>query len=86
MRLRSEFVAHDAGGEWVLVPVGGAGFSGIVRGNRTLGDILTLLRDDVTEEEIVAGMRGRYDAPVGAIEHDVAQALAELRRIGALDE
>jgi hypothetical protein len=86
MRLRPDFVAHDAGGEWVLVPVGGASFSGIVRGNRTLGDILTMLQDDTSEEEIVSSLRKRYDAPEGAIERDVARALDELRGIGAIGD
>ena len=37
MKLRKEFIAHDTGGESLLVPAGGAGFSGLVRGNKTFG-------------------------------------------------
>lgn len=85
MRLKDEFVAHDTGTETVLVGTGNSGFSGIVRGNRTLGAILSILADDVTEEQIVASMKERFDAPEGAIERDVARAITELRRIGAID-
>ena len=63
-----------------------AGFSGVVRGNRTLGAVLELLKSDVTEAELIAAMKERFDAPEGMIEADVARALAELRRIGALDD
>jgi hypothetical protein len=85
MKLKSDFVAHDTGSETVLVGTGNSGFSGIVRGNATFGAILEILADDVTEEQIVAEMKERFDAPEGAIERDVARALAELTRIGAID-
>jgi hypothetical protein len=57
-----------------------------VRGNKTLGAILALLKEDTTEEAIVAAMKERFDAPEDVIARDVKKALAELRKIGALDE
>ncbi|MCR5137193.1 MAG: PqqD family protein [Oscillospiraceae bacterium] len=86
MKLKREFIAHDTGTESLLVPAGGAGFSGLVRGNQTLGAILALLREDTSEEAVTAAMRQRYDAPEELIARDVKKALSELRRIGALDE
>lgn len=85
MKLKSEFIAHETESETVLVGTGNSGFTGIVRGNATLGAILEILSEDVTEEEIVAKMKERFDAPEGAIERDVKKALAELSRIGAID-
>ena len=85
MKLNKDFLLHDTGTESLLVPVGGAGFSGVVRGNKTLGAVLELLKADTTEAEIVAAMKARFDAPAGAIEADVQKALTELRKIGALD-
>lgn len=69
---------HRASGE--------AAFSGVVRGNRTLGTVLELLKEDTDEAAVVAAMRERFDAPEGAVERDVARVLAELRKIGALEE
>ncbi len=86
MKLKKEFLLHNAGEEAVLVPTGNAGFSGVVRGNKTLGAVLELLREETTEETIVAALKARFDAPAGAAEEDVAKALAALRKIGALDE
>ena len=86
MKLKKEFIAHDTGSESLLVPAGGAGFSGLVKGNKTLGVILDLLKEDTTETEIIAAMSARFDAPEAVITGDVKKALAELRRIGALDE
>ena len=85
MKLKKEFITHQAGSESLLVPTGAAGFAGLVKGNKTLGAILELLKQDTTEAEIIAAMQARFDAPEEAIARDVRRALAELRRIGALD-
>ena len=86
MKLNKEFLLHNTGSESILVPTGSAGFSGVVRGNKTLGAVLELLKEETTEVGIIAALKSRYQAPDGAIEKDVARALTELRRIGALDE
>ena len=86
MKLKKEFITHDTGSESLLVPTGKAGFAGLVKGNRTLGAILELLRQDTTEADIVAAMKERFDAPEEIIARDVKKALSELRKIGALDE
>lgn len=86
MKLKREFITHDIGNESLLVPLGGAGWSGLVRGNATLGAILALLKEETTEGEIVKAMAGRFDAPEEVIARDVGRALAELRKIGALEE
>ena len=54
MKLKKEFLLRNTGSESILVPAGGAAFSGIVRGNKTLGMILELLKEETTEAEIVA--------------------------------
>ncbi|MBP5236344.1 MAG: PqqD family protein [Clostridia bacterium] len=86
MKLSKDFLIHISGGKTDLIPVGGAAFSGIMRGNQTLGTILELLKSETTEEEIVSAMKEKYNAPDGIIERDVKKALSELRGIGALDE
>ena len=86
MKLKKEFIVHNTADESLLVPAGGAGFSGLVRGNRTLGAILELLGKDTTEEKLIAAMCERFDAPESVIAADVQKALRELRGIGALDE
>ena len=86
MKLKKEFITHDTEEESLLVPTGNAGFYGLVRGNRTLGAILALLKEDTTEEAVVAAMKQRFDAPEEIIARDVNKALSELRKIGAIDE
>ena len=86
MKLKKEFIVHNTAGESLLVPTGKADFAGLVRGNKTLGVILDLLKKETTEAEIVAAMAARFDAPEEVIARDVGKALSELRGIGALDE
>ena len=86
MKLNKDFILHIADGETVLVPTGKAKFSGVVRGNKTLGAVLELLRDETTEEKLVAAMKARFDAPEEIISRDVKKALEGLRKIGAIDE
>ena len=86
MKLKKEFITHTTATESLLVPTGSANFSGLVKGNKTLGVILELLKQDTTEEEIITAMKARFDAPEHIILRDVQKTLFELRRIGALDE
>ena len=86
MKLKKEFITYDTGEESMLVPTGGAGFSGLVKGNKTLGVILALLKEETTEEAVIAAMKARFDAQEEVIAADVRKALSELRSIGALDE
>ena len=86
MKIKEQFLTHEADGVSMLVPLGGAGFSGIVKGNRTLGAILELLKNDTTEDAVVEAMGRRFDAPEDVIRRDVQRAVRELRAIGALEE
>ena len=86
MKLKKEFITYDNGSESFLVPTGRTDFSGMVRGNKTLGAILALLKEETTEEEVINAMKQRFDAPEEIIIRDVQKAILELRRIGALNE
>ncbi len=86
MKLNNDFLTHTTENETLLVPVGEASFSGVVRGNKTLGALLELLKKETTEAELISALKARFDAPEGAIEADVQNALSKLREIGALDE
>ena len=86
MKLKDEFFVHGTGREALLVPAGGSRFAGIVKGNATLGAILSLLERDRSEAELLAAMGERYDAPEDVLARDLKKALDALRSIGALDE
>ena len=85
MRLKPEFLSHNSAGESYLVPTADASFSGMVKGNKTLGSIVEFLKEDTTEEQIIASMKAKYEAPEGAIERDVKRVIEELQKIDALE-
>ena len=85
MKLKSSFLTHNTSDESYLVPTSDVSFSGMVKGNKTLGAIIGLLKEDTTEEEIVKRMRERFDAPEDVIEKDVKHVIEELNKIGALE-
>lgn len=86
MKLCGDFLRHESSGETFLVPSGSAKFSGIIRGNKTLNLILTLLEHDTTQDEIIKTLRSEYSAPEGIIERDVQKVIDNLRETGALIE
>ncbi|MCR5815632.1 MAG: PqqD family protein [Ruminococcus sp.] len=86
MKLKKEFITHNSGNEAMLVSTGKASFSGMVKGNKTTGEIFELLKKDTTEAEIVKALRAKYEAPEGVIEKDVRKVLLELKNIGALEK
>jgi len=86
MKLNKNFLVHKTGKDTVIVPTGNAGFSGVVKGNETLGIILDLLKKDTTEKDITDIMVKEYDAPREVIEKDVKETINRLRKIGAVDE
>ena len=85
MKLKSDFVTHKTGDEQLMISVGG-GFNGMVRSNSTASKIIDLLADDTTEEKIVDALLEIYDADRERIAKDVARIIADLRKIGAIDD
>lgn len=86
MKLREEFILHEANGSQVLVATGKARFSGMVRCNRSAAAIVECLMRGASEAEICDSLERRFDAPRSVIAADVGRVLAQLRDIGAIDD
>ena len=86
MRLSNNYVYHMSHGEAALIPTGDTEFSGLVRGNKTLGALLELLQSDTTEEEMIRKLTERFNVTEETASRDVKRVLSELRKIGAIDE
>ena len=85
MKLRNEFLTHRNGTESFIVPADSAKFSGLIRGNKTFGDVVELLMNDTNENAIIHALKQKYSAPEGIIERDVSKALKILQEAGALE-
>ncbi len=86
MKLNRHFIVYTTDKETILVSSAESDFTGIVRGNHSLGAILELLKNGTGEESMIRQLRERFHAPEGVIEADVKKALSGLRKIGAIDD
>ena len=87
MKLSPNFLIHVQDDEHLLIPVSDAKFSGVVRGNKTFGAILSCLKEETTEEQIVASLKAQFEgADEEVIKADVAKALSELSKIEAITD
>ncbi len=85
MKLSPNFLIHVQDDEHLLIPVSDAKFSGVVRGNKTFGAILSCLKEETTEEQIVENLKAQFEgADEEVIKADVAKALSELSKIEAI--
>lgn len=86
MKLNNKFLLHISNDETFIIPSGEASFAGVIRGNKTLGVIASLLEHNITEDEIIRAMCKSYDAPEGMIERDVRKAINNLKSVGAITD
>ncbi len=86
MKLKDGFITHETEGEMIMVSAGNTQFNGLTRSNRTASFIVNCLKQETTEQQIVAAMLEKYDASEEVIAADVKKILNTLRKIGALDE
>lgn len=80
MKLRYEFVVQEVSDDFIAVAVGAdaSKFNGIVKMNKTSAFVFDQLKNDVTEDEIVAKMLEKYDAEEKRIRKDVKDFIAKL--------
>ena len=64
----------------------GGDFNGMVRSNSTAAEIIELLKNEITFEQIVDKMFEKYDAPREVLSADVKKVIDALRGIGAIDD
>lgn len=80
MKLRYEMLITEVDGVPVAVPVdSGKEFCGLIHMNGTAQDILEILREDVTEEEIIEKLLEMYNASKEQLEDAVKKVIDELR-------
>jgi hypothetical protein len=85
MKLKSGFITHNDGNQQIMIGAG-TEFNGLVKSNKTAAFIIDCLKTQTTEDEITAKMLEKYNAPKDVISTDVKKVIAELRKIGAIDD
>lgn len=87
MKLKDGFITYNTGDENLLVATGEAGksFNGIVRNNETAAFIAELLKNEITEDEIVKRILEEYDADEKTVRKDVKKLLDIFDKEGFLE-
>lgn len=88
MKIKSGLISHQVGEQYVTVTSeeSGKAFNGILRSNKIVVDILSMLEQEISEEELVDQLYDRYDARREQISSDVHKIIAKIREVGLLDE
>lgn len=87
MRLKNHFESMTMRDKLVAVPVGDdVDFNGALKLNKTAAAIFELLKNDVSEEQIVNALSQRFDAPREILAEDVRNYINEFRKRGLLAE
>ena len=88
MKLKCLFENVDMGDEIIAVPVGeGAGrIQGVLKLNREGREIVELLAEDTSEQEIVDRLSAKYDTDVQTLAGYVHNTISTLRAEGLIEE
>lgn len=86
MKLNENFLTQEIDDTQVMVATGDAEFSGIVRSNQTAAEIVDLLKEETTRDEVVDKMCAKYDEKRDVIAADVDMVIETLRKVGAITE
>lgn len=86
MRIKKGFVLRQVAEQYVVIATGEASkeFHGMVKLNQVGADIWQGLIEGHTEEEIVAILAAKYDAPEDKIKSDVAVLIEKMEQAGFL--
>ena len=88
MKLKVDFEIMELDDETVAIPLGKNAklFHGVIKMNDTGAYIMNLLKEDISEEDIVRLIDMEYDASKEQIAADVHSYLDEFRTRGLLEE
>ena len=86
MHLKKEFITHVVNGEQIMVAVGKADFSGLVRSNPTAGFIVDCLKTETDLKKITEAMLAKYEVDEETARRDAEAVIGKLRSIGAIED
>lgn len=88
MRLKDDFILHNTGDDFVIIATGEAAknFNGMIKLNNMGGEIVTLLKNEITEEKVVKAIVDKYEVDYDTAKEDITNLLNSLRKVGIIIE
>ena len=84
MKLKSTFITHNSGNEQLMISAGGD-FNGMVRSNSTAGEIIDMMKKEITREEIIAAMLEKYEVEESLLRADIEKTVNALAEQGFVE-
>ncbi len=86
MKLKYTFAVQKVTDFWAAVPVGqdSMNYNGVISLNETARDMMELLREDITEEELVQKMKEQYDVDEATLRQHVHEFIGKLQEAKVL--
>lgn len=86
MKLKYTFAVQKVTDFWAAVPVGqdSMNYNGVISLNETARDMMELLREDITEEELVQKMKELYDVDEATLRQHVHEFIGKLQEAKVL--
>ena len=86
MKVEKDFLLREIAGEYIIIPTGSAAleFNGLISVNEVGVSIWKMLQNDVTLDELVAGILAEYDVEESVAREDIMEFLDRLQSVGML--
>lgn len=88
MKIDKQFILRRIAGDYVIIPTGKTtlDFNGLITVNEQGAFLWERLRQEVTQQELVAALLSEYEVDEATASADVEEFLAILRQCGMLKE
>ena len=86
MKVDKDFLLREIAGEYIIIPTGSAAleFNGLISVNEVGVSIWKMLQNDVTLDELVAGILAEYDVEESVAREDIMEFLDRQQSVGML--
>lgn len=81
MRVGDEFILREIAGDYVIIPIGktALSFNGLISVNEVGAFLWNMLQNDVTMDELVAGVLAEYDVDEETAKEDIQEFIDQLK-------
>lgn len=88
MRVKNDYMLKNVAGYYVVVPVGDGAlnFNGIINLNESGATLWDAMKEDVTEEALVAALTAEYDVDEVRAAEDVKAFVKKMKEANLIDE
>ena len=86
MKVEKEFVLREIAGDYIIIPTGKTvlEFNGLITVNEVGASLWKMLQDEVSMEDLVAGILDEYDVEEEVAREDIQEFLEQLTAGGIL--